>query len=94
MHQAMLPAGMAIHTATGNYSRGEYGSEPSLADRYKRNVGVGDVYSRGEAQLEQDRNELFAGYNPAKAGSGRFFDGPSFPERAPGEETEDDDRRN
>lgn len=70
---------------TSNYSRGEYVSQPSAG-----NMGVGDVYSRGEAELEQARNELFAGYNPAKAGSGRFFDGPSFPDRAPGEENEED----
>ena len=75
---------------TSNYSRGEYVSQSSLTDKHRGNMGVGDVYSRGEAQLEQARNELFAGYNPAKAGSGRFFDGPSFPDRAPGEETEED----
>jgi len=69
-------------------SRGNYNGQPGLADRYKRNLGVGDVYSRNEGQLEQDRNELFAGYNPAKAGSGRFFDGQSFPE-GEGEEDEE-----
>jgi hypothetical protein len=44
---------------------------------YNRNKGAGDVYSRGTAELEKDRSELFSGYNPAKTGSGRFFDGPS-----------------
>jgi len=75
------------YSTTSNYSRGDHDSQPGLADRYKRNVGVGDSYSRNEAQLEQDRNALFAGYNPAKAGSGRFFDGQSFPEQ--GEEDEE-----
>jgi hypothetical protein len=70
--------------------RGDYGSDPSLVNKYRRNADVGDAYSRGAAHLEQDRNELFAGYNPAKSGSGRFFDGPSMPDRAPGEENEDD----
>ena len=74
----------------GTTSRGDYGSDPSLVDKYRRNASVGDVYSRGEAQLQQDRNELFAGYNPTKSGSGRFFDGPSLPEKAPGEENEED----
>ncbi|KAJ7788464.1 protein transporter SEC9 [Mycena olivaceomarginata] len=48
-------------------------------DKYNRNNGVGDVYSRpGEkfAKLDDDRAALFSGYNPEKAGSGRFFDGP------------------
>lgn len=73
-----------------NYPRIDHGNDPSLANGYRRNGSVGDVYSRGEAQLDQDRNELFAGYNPAKGGSGRFWDGPSLPDRAPGEETEED----
>lgn len=61
-------------------------------DKYSRSNGVGDVYSRGQANLEQDRNELFSGYKPNKAGSGRFFDGPSGNpnEPPPGEENEED----
>jgi len=53
---------------------------------------VGDVYSRGAADLERDRNELFAGYNPQKSGSGRFFDGPRNGREppAPGEENDED----
>ncbi|PPQ88641.1 hypothetical protein CVT25_010217 [Psilocybe cyanescens] len=63
----------------------------SYVDPYNRNRGVGDVYSRGGAELDKDRNELFSGYNPAKGGSGRFFDGPN-PGRVPppGEENDDD----
>ncbi|KAG6813267.1 hypothetical protein H0H92_012681 [Tricholoma furcatifolium] len=66
--------------------------EPVLRDKYSRGNGVGDVYSRGTAQIEQDRNELFAGYNPQKSGSGRFFDGPQSgrEEPNPGEENEED----
>ncbi len=56
----------------------------SVADNYSRSRGVGDVYSRGGADISMDRNELFSGYN-AKAGSGRFIDGP-----APGEENDED----
>lgn len=61
-------------------------------DRYNRNNGVGDVYSRGGGEVDKDRNELFAGYNPAKSqGSGRFFDGPGVGrEPPPGEETDED----
>ncbi|THH15980.1 hypothetical protein EW146_g4586 [Bondarzewia mesenterica] len=47
-------------------------------DKYARNNAVGDVYSRGQSNLESDRQELFAGYNPEKAGSGRFNDGPTL----------------
>ncbi|KAG6329345.1 hypothetical protein ID866_9743, partial [Astraeus odoratus] len=40
---------------------------------------------------DRARSELFAGYNPEKAGSGRFFDGPSLgKEPAPGEENDED----
>lgn len=62
-----------------------------LADRYGRNRGAGDVYSRGTAELDKDRSELFSGYNPAKSGSGRFFDGPDLGKGpTDGEENEDD----
>ena len=56
-------------------------------DRYSRTNGVGDIYSRGGAHLDQDRNELFSGYNPEKAGSGRFLDGPDVDRQ--GDEDED-----
>ncbi|KAF9270245.1 hypothetical protein L218DRAFT_1071706 [Marasmius fiardii PR-910] len=58
----------------------------SVRDKYSRSNGVGDVYSRGGANIDQDRNELFSGYNPQKSGSGRFFDGPSRGEDGEGEE--------
>lgn len=41
-------------------------------------------------ELDRARNELFAGYNPEKAGSGRFFDGPTLKEPALGEENDED----
>ncbi|RDB28967.1 Protein transport protein sec9 [Hypsizygus marmoreus] len=60
-------------------------------DKYSRSNGVGDIYSRGGAELDNDRNELFSGYNAQKSGSGRFFDGPpSGNEPAPGEENDED----
>ena len=65
-------------------------------DRYVRQNAVGDPYSRGQGNIDQDRNELFSGYNPQKQGSGRFFDdGPArgTPRRGtppPGEEGEED----
>ncbi|KAK7064202.1 Mpp10 protein-domain-containing protein [Favolaschia claudopus] len=65
-------------------------------DKYNRNNGVGDVYSRpgGEKYggLDDDRAALFSGYNAEKTGSGRFFDGPGLDRDPPppGEETEED----
>jgi hypothetical protein len=66
--------------------------DSSLVDKYSRNRGVGDVYTRGGAELDKDRNELFSGYNPSKsAGSGRFFDGPDIGRAPPpGEENDED----
>jgi protein transport protein SEC9 len=71
------------------------GSEAATPREYSRNSSVTDKYSRGEGRLDDDRNELFSGYNPEKArGSGRFFDGPDLnngrPPPNPGEETEED----
>ncbi|CAL1695904.1 unnamed protein product [Somion occarium] len=66
-------------------------SPSAYSDRYTRKDAVGDVYSRGQGNLDQDRNELFGGYKP-QAGSGRFFDsapGQGGPPPA-GEETEED----
>ncbi|KIO08249.1 hypothetical protein M404DRAFT_937034 [Pisolithus tinctorius Marx 270] len=41
--------------------------------------------------LDRARSELFSGYNPNRAGSGRFFDGPELPrEPAHGEENDED----
>ena len=68
------------------------GYSAGVRDRYNRNNPVGDRYTRGEGQLVEERDELFSGYNPEKAGAGnRFFDGPP-PRRepAPGEEDEED----
>lgn len=60
-------------------------------DKYSRNNAVGDAYTRGDAKLDDDRRELFSGYNPQNSGgSGRFFDGPQMKQPAPGEEDEDD----
>lgn len=68
---------------------------PRFEDRYTRKDAVGDVYSRGQGNVDSDRNELFSGYKPPErsgAGSGRFFDGgpPRRPEPNPGEENEED----
>ncbi|KAA1468237.1 synaptosome-associated proteinsynaptosomal-associated protein 25 [Dentipellis sp. KUC8613] len=60
-------------------------------DKYTRNAPIGDKYSRGQGNLDQDRNELFSGYNPEKSGSGRFTDGPGIGrEPPPGEENDED----
>jgi hypothetical protein len=68
------------------------GYSPPVRDKYNRNNPIGDRYTRGQGELDRERSELFAGYNPEKAGSGaRFFDGPP-PRREPlpGEEDEED----
>lgn len=57
---------------------------------YNRKTGAGDVYSRGTAKLDEDRDALFSGYNPKKSGSSRFFDGPGFDEE--GDEDEDEEK--
>ncbi|KAJ3548402.1 hypothetical protein NM688_g5304 [Phlebia brevispora] len=78
---------------------GSKSSSPSPAPygnggNYSRSNGVGDVYTRGQANIDQDRGELFSGYNPEKA-PGRFFNeapGSRTPDGdpAPGEENEED----
>jgi len=66
------------------------GSYADIRDRYQRNKPV-DAYSRGQGNLDSDRSELFSGYNPDKAKTGRFdYDGPALSEPAPGEENEED----
>lgn len=59
---------------------------------FSRNQAVSDPYSRGERDLDSDRNALFAGYNPDKSrGSNRFQDGiPGRKTPPPGEEDDED----
>src|SRR5262249_34183723 len=60
-------------------ARGGQGSDyiPSPGrGKDSRNADVGGVYTRGNARLEDDRNELFSGDNPEKSGPNRFTDGP------------------
>jgi hypothetical protein len=78
------------------YSSRSATASPSISsstvtrDPYQRNQPI-DTYSRGQGNLDSDRRELFSGYNPEKANSGRFkFDGPMLPEPTPGEENEED----
>ncbi|CCM01960.1 uncharacterized protein FIBRA_04033 [Fibroporia radiculosa] len=60
-------------------------------DRYAKKDAVGDVYTRGRGNVDNDRSELFSGYNAEKAGSGRFFNNePAGPGPSPGEENEED----
>jgi hypothetical protein len=76
-------------TTTGS-SRTAAPSTEAVRDRYGRNNAV-DAYSRGQGNLEADRNELFSGVNPEKASNNRFaYDGPTLREPAPGEENEED----
>ena len=84
--------GDSYNTASRLASYDSSGDNGSLVDKYNRNRGVGDIYTRGGAELEKDRNELFSGYTPSKSGgSGRFFDGPDIGRTPPlGEENDED----
>ncbi|KAJ7706141.1 hypothetical protein B0H17DRAFT_1035883 [Mycena rosella] len=84
---------------TDSYSsdtKTDYNDSYQPRDKYNRNNGVGDAYSRpGEkfSKLDEDRAALFSGYNAEKAGagSGRFFDGPQLDrDPPPGEENDED----
>jgi len=80
---------------TASYSSDAKTDFSDTRDKYNRNNGVGDVYSRpGEkfSKLDDDRAALFSGYTPKKGGgSGRFFDGPDLArDPTPGEENEED----
>ncbi|TFK30472.1 hypothetical protein FA15DRAFT_662429 [Coprinopsis marcescibilis] len=82
---------VAYSASTGRGPPPDINNAPSY-DKYNRNRHVGDAYSRGDGgrQVDQDRNELFSGYDASKSGSGRFFDGGNVPQREPGQETDDD----
>jgi len=75
---------------TSTASRDDAPNYSSNIQPYNRNRGAGDVYSRGTAELDKDRNELFSGYNPEKSGSGRFLDGPVVKDNEAGEGDDDD----
>ncbi|KAE9403004.1 hypothetical protein BT96DRAFT_917800 [Gymnopus androsaceus JB14] len=87
-----LPSAPNASRSSSNFSVNNAPTSVNVRENYSRSRGVGDVYSRGGADVEQDRSELFSGYNAEKAGSGRFFDGPQgiFRDPAPGEENDDD----
>lgn len=83
-----------LYRSSGQKSYDNYTDDAdtqSFRDRYNRNNGVGDPYSRGNARLEDDRDELFSGYDRNKPSANRFYDGPpAGREPAPGEENEED----
>lgn len=63
----------------------------SRSELFTGNSSRSDSYSQNEPEVDADRRELFAGYNPEKAGQNRFTDGP--PRRKsppPGEEGDED----
>jgi hypothetical protein len=67
------------------------GPAPSR-DQYNRNNPIGDPYSRGRANLDQDRAELFAGYDPTKhKPSDRFTDGAGLSGTAAAGDDEEDE---
>jgi protein transport protein SEC9 len=74
----------------------ESGGAPIPA-RYTRGNDKGDVYSRGQRNLDNDRAELFGGYDPAtQRGPNRFRDevpgrSPNFNPDEPQADNEDDD---
>lgn len=55
-------------------------------------TSIGDPYSRGRANLEEDRAQLFAGYHPEKhQPTDRFTDGPSQGGSVDGQVEEEDE---
>ena len=84
------------------YGSGGKSATPSPApptdysgSRYARQNAVGDVYSRGQADIDRDRGELFSGYKPPEKGSGRFFTegaaaGAGEPSQGEGEANDED----
>lgn len=50
------------------------GDANALRDKYNRSNGVGDAYSRG-GDLDNDRRELFSGYNPQASKPNQFAGG-------------------
>lgn len=76
--------GLDPYNATGR------SKSQNMVDDYESSVLKSNT-SDAPSQLDRARGELFAGYNPEKAGSGRFFDGPGIGrEPLPGEENEED----
>ncbi|CAE6507568.1 unnamed protein product [Rhizoctonia solani] len=59
--------------------------EPQL-EQYSRNTGIGDIHSRGYADVDADRAELFAGRQPTQAQGG--FDDDESMRMNPEEEEE------
>lgn len=85
----LSPSSTGNHTPTGSGTPST-DSYSAVRDRYQRNNAV-DVYSRGQGNLDADRQQLLSGYNPEKASANRFaHDGPTLHEPAPGQETEED----
>jgi protein transport protein SEC9 len=81
-------------SGSGGYNDPPENLFPAQTQRsYGRNNNISDPYARG-GNVDADRSELFSGYNPERAGSGRFFnDGPGqrpMRDVAPGEEEEED----
>ncbi|KAG8744616.1 Protein transport protein S9 plasma membrane t-SNARE [Ceratobasidium sp. 414] len=58
-------------------------------DRYARNAAIGDKYSRGYGNVDNDRAELFAGHQPAQPRR-RFDDNDNQPRDMTGEEEEEE----
>lgn len=81
--------------STAPASAGRAASNTNLGERFRRNDPVGDPYARGRGNIDQDRAELFSGYDPEKnKPTGRFADNTAsrdFPESMPSEANEEDE---
>lgn len=62
--------------------------QPVQSDRYARNAAVGDKYTRGYGNVDNDREELFAGRQPTQPRR-RFDDDDNGRQRTAEEEEED-----
>lgn len=94
-----MPAYRSSNAATYVTSRDGPSPNPSSSPAppnggWSRSHGIGDVYTRGQADIDNDRGELFSGYKP-EDGKGRFFteapgSGALDDSANPGEENEED----
>ncbi|CCO29254.1 Protein transport protein sec9 [Rhizoctonia solani AG-1 IB] len=72
------------------YASSSYQQQPVQSDRYARNANVGDKYSRGYGNVDNDRAELFAGRQPTQPRR-RFDDDDSGQQRQLTAEEEDEE---
>lgn len=84
------PSYRTAPTPSRGYSDSDRDSSYSREQSNYRPPPKNDVYSRGERDLDTDRNELLGGYKPANR-SNRFADGAQLDSNIANEEEEDEE---